>query len=126
MLLDEGDTFFPSDMAAHVANTHATVNFTAVKGAPDPLSLQHLDLLNELGGEDVYLTSNEELTRYPKYLNAKAPDSKTLQTKDAVSCVIVVVDKGEGVVDVFYMYFYTFNKGLEILGHEVGDHLGDW
>jgi hypothetical protein len=113
-------------MAIHVLNTHGTLNFTPIEGAPDRLSLQNLHLLNDLGGKEVYLTSNEDLFKMPEYLHAKAPDSKTLQTKDAVSCVVIVVDKGDGIMDAFYMYFYTFNQGPSVLGHELGDHLGDW
>lgn len=113
-------------MATHVASTHATLAFTKIDGAPDRLSLQNLNMLNDLGGESIYLTSNEELTKYPKYLHASEPDSATLQTKDAISCVVVVVDKGKGIMDAFYMYFYTFNQGPTVFGHELGDHLGDW
>ena len=40
--------------------------------------------------------------------------------------MIIVVDKGNGIVDAFYMYFYSFNQGPSVYGHELGDHLGDW
>jgi hypothetical protein len=85
-----------------------------------------LDTLNDLGGEDVYLTSNEDLGKIPNYLHGQAPNKKTLQTEEAVSTVVIVVDKGDGIVDAFYMYFYTFNQGPTVYGHELGDHLGDW
>lgn len=126
VLLDSNDKFFPSDMGIHLSQTHAAINFTTVTGAPDQLSLQNLHLLNDLGGENIYLTSNEDVKSFPKYLNAKAPDPKTLQTKDAKSCAVIVVDKGNGVMHAFYMYFYTFNQGPTAMGHELGDHLGDW
>lgn len=130
VLLDNGDTFYPSDLATHVSSTHATLNFTPITGAPEKLSLDNLDALNELGGdsggESVYLTSTEPLVKIPKYLHGKKPDLKTLQTKDAVSAAVVVVDKGKGTMDAFYMYFYTFNQGPTVFGHELGDHLGDW
>ena len=113
-------------MAIHVSNTHGALNFTPIEGAPDRLSLHNLHLLNDLGGDKVYLTSNEELVSLPKYLHANKPDAKTLQTKDAISCVIIVVNKGNGIMDAFYMYFYTFNKGPTVLGYDIGDHLGDW
>lgn len=126
VLLDKSDTFYPSDMAIHISNTHGALNFTPIDGAPDRLSLQNLHLLNDLGGDEVYLTSNDELIKMPKYLHGKKPDSRTLQTTNAISCVIIVVDKGEGIVDAFYMYFYTFNQGPSVMSHELGDHLGDW
>lgn len=126
MSLDKEDIYYPSDIATHVVNTHATINFTAVRGAPKPLSLDNLHLLNELGGESIYLTSIENVIKLPKFLGGKKPDTKTLQTKDAFSCVIICVDKGNGILDAFYMYFYTFNEGPIGFGHRVGNHLGDW
>jgi len=113
-------------MAKHIANTHATTNFTAVKGAPSPLSLDNLDSLNELRGDSIYLTSTENVIQLPKFLKGKKPDVETLQTKDAISSVIICVEKGNGILDAFYMYFYTFNEGPTGLGHRVGNHLGDW
>lgn len=85
-----------------------------------------MDTLNDLGGKDIYLTSNKSLEKTPKYLFGQAPSTKTLQTEKAISAVIIVVEKGNGVVDAFYMYFYTFNQGPSVYGFELGDHLGDW
>jgi len=113
-------------MALHVASTHPTLNFTAIEGAPDHLTLDNLNGLNELGGEDVCLTSTATLTVLPKYLHGHAPNKNTLQTENAVSCVVALVNKEEGILDAFYMYFYTFNEGPNALGHRVGNHLGDW
>lgn len=113
-------------MALHIVNTHPTLNFTAIEGAPDDLTLDNLNDLNELGGEDVFLTSTAPLIEIPKYLHGKAPNKKTLQTENAISCVIALANKEEGVLDAFYIYFYTFNEGPTALGHTVGNHLGDW
>ena len=92
----------------------------------ESLTLDNLDSLNEKGGEEVYLSSNENLGTTPKYLHGQAPSKETLQTAKAVSTVVIVVDKGNGIVDAFYMYFYTFNQGPSVYGHEIGNHLGDW
>jgi hypothetical protein len=124
VLLEKGDKFFPSDLGLHLVNTHPAVNFTALD--VPPLGLIVLDKLNDLGGEDVYLTSNENLAKIPKYLHGQAPSKKTLQTEKAVSTVVIIVEKGAGIVDAFYMYFYTFNQGPSVYGYELGDHLGDW
>lgn len=124
VFLEKSDKFYPSDLGLHVASTHPAVNFAPVDVAS--LDLDSLDTLNDLGGEEVYLTSNENLATIPQYLHRQAPNKKTLQTENAVSAVIVVVEKGEGIIDAFYMYFYTFNQGPSVYGHELGDHLGDW
>jgi hypothetical protein len=112
-------------MAYHVSKTRPTFNFTSISQA-SPLTLDNLDSLNEFGGKEVYLTSRSDVTKLPKYLHGQKPNAKTLQTEGAVSCVIIVVDKGNGIVDAFYMYFYSFNQGPSVYGHELGDHLGDW
>jgi len=40
--------------------------------------------------------------------------------------VLVVVDKGHGVVDAFWFYFYSFNLGNVVLNVRFGNHVGDW
>ncbi|PBP16503.1 vacuolar protein sorting-associated protein 62 [Diplocarpon rosae] len=102
------------------------VNFTAVAGAPSPLTLDNLNSLNDLGGESVFLSSKEDLVMLPEFLKGQAPDPKSLATTGAKSCAVIVVAKGSGLVDAFYMYFYALNDGPSALGHQVGSHLGDW
>lgn len=126
VFLDTHDLYFPSDLAIHLKNTHPEVNFTKIDHGSDPLTLENLDSINNLGGKDIFLTSNDDVTQLPDYLHGNLPDSKTLKTVDARSCAVVVADKGNGIKDAFYMYFYTFNQGPSVSGHELGDHLGDW
>ncbi|EEH18924.2 hypothetical protein PABG_01243 [Paracoccidioides brasiliensis Pb03] len=40
--------------------------------------------------------------------------------------VLIVVDKGNGVVDAFWFYFYSFNLGNAVLNIRFGNHVGDW
>jgi hypothetical protein len=126
VFLEKTDAFYPSDLAVHLANMHPTLNFTPVADAADPLTLENLNTLNDHGGAEIYLASNEDITKTPKFFHGNRPHSKTLQTKHAISCVVIVADKGNDVVDAFYMYFYTFNQGPSISGYELGDHVGDW
>lgn len=124
--LHRDDAYFPSDMAKHLENTHPTINFTALTGGPDPLTLDNLNELNKLGGEDIFLSSIEDVTTLPKFLHGQEPNPVTYRTDNAKSCVVIVVDKGDGIIDAFYMYWYIFNDGPSALGHQVGNHLGDW
>lgn len=126
VFLDRGDPYFPSDMATHLKHTHPTKDWKNITDAVRPLDLDNLHTLNDEGGKDVYLTSTVDLITLPPFLKGQKPDPKTLQTAGAISCVIIVVDKGSGITDAFFMYFYTYNKGPAALGHEVGNHLGDW
>lgn len=42
-------------------------------------------------------------------------------TGDKKTGVIVVVDKGEGVVDAFYFYLFAFNWGGVVLEKQLGE-----
>ena len=126
VFLDKGDLFYPSDLVTHVSNTHPELNHTTIKDTPERLTLDNLNILNDVGGDKVYLTSTENLIKLPNYLKGEPPNKKTLQTGNAISCVIALAEKADGILDAFYIYFYTFNEGPTALGHRVGNHLGDW
>lgn len=40
--------------------------------------------------------------------------------------VLVVIDKGDGIVDAFWFYFYSFNLGNMVFNIRFGNHVGDW
>jgi hypothetical protein len=40
--------------------------------------------------------------------------------------VLVTVDKGNGIVDAFWFFFYSFNLGNVVLNVRFGNHVGDW
>lgn len=87
------------------------MNFAAVPNAPNPLTLDNLNSL----GNDAYLTSNDDITKNPAWLNGVKPDGSG-KTQNAVSAAIIVNDKGNGNVDAFYMYFYAFDWGGIVAG----------
>lgn len=39
---------------------------------------------------------------------------------------LVVVDKGDGVVDAFWFFFYSYNLGNTVFNVRFGNHVGDW
>ena len=125
MWLYSAETYYPSDIGAQLVHTKPEDNFTVVTKAPSPLTLNNLNALNGLDGANIYLTSVNDITTNPGWLNGVRPDS-TGKTNGAVSTAIIVNDHGSGLVDVFYMYFYAYNRGNVLLGQEVGDHVGDW
>ena len=87
------------------------------------MTLSNLDQLNTPNGSQVYLTSNEDVTTNPAWLNGVKPDSAG-KSGDAVSCAIITNDRGNGELDAFYMYFYAYNWGGIVLGSLVDDHVG--
>ncbi|KAL2422039.1 Vacuolar protein sorting-associated protein 62 [Exophiala dermatitidis] len=40
--------------------------------------------------------------------------------------VLIAVDKGHGIVDAFWFFFYSFNLGNVVLNVRFGNHVGDW
>ncbi|KAJ5102829.1 hypothetical protein N7532_003358 [Penicillium argentinense] len=40
--------------------------------------------------------------------------------------ILVVMDKGNGVVDAFWFFFYSFNLGNTVVNVRFGNHVGDW
>ena len=123
--IESKDTHFPSDIGAQLVHTKPKLNFTDITDAPSPLTLENLASLNALGDKNVYLTSVDDVTTNPAWLNGVKPDGSG-KTEGAVSCAVIVTDRGDGRVDVFYMYFTAYNEGPPVLGQSVGNHVGDW
>lgn len=130
--LDQNDPYFPSDIQAQLDHTNPELNFTALNDIPSGLSLDNLAQLNALAGCttfsncNIYLTSKDNVTADPQWLHGVEPDPVTGETVGAKSCAIIVNDHGNGIVDAFYMYFYAFNLGLQVLNQTQDDHVGDW
>ncbi|PYI23408.1 hypothetical protein BO99DRAFT_375639 [Aspergillus violaceofuscus CBS 115571] len=40
--------------------------------------------------------------------------------------ILLVMDKGNGIVDAFWFFFYSFNLGNVVLNVRFGNHVGDW
>ena len=123
--LHSSDPYRPADIGNQLAQTHPLVNYMAMSGGPQPLTLENLHELNNVGGKDVYLTSMANVENSPSWIRGVEPDSAG-KTNGAVSCAIIVNDHGNGLVDVFYMYFYAFDYGGTYFGFTIGNHVADW
>jgi hypothetical protein len=40
--------------------------------------------------------------------------------------ILIVVDKGNGIVDAFWFFFYSYNLGNRVFNVRFGNHIGDW
>lgn len=40
--------------------------------------------------------------------------------------VLILVDKGAGIIDAFWFFFYSYNLGQTVLNIRFGNHVGDW
>ncbi|KAK3110714.1 Vacuolar protein sorting-associated protein 62 [Teratosphaeriaceae sp. CCFEE 6253] len=58
-----------------------------------------------------------------------APDKPAPQPrfgKSNAPAILVVVDKGNGTIDAFWFFFYSFNQGQKVFNIRFGNHVGDW
>jgi hypothetical protein len=63
------------------------------------------------------------MTRLRLQSRGHKPDADGYSNAPAV---LVVVDKGHGIVDAFWFFFYSYNLGQTVLGTRFGNHVGDW
>ena len=54
------------------------------------------------------------------------PKKQDMGGRSNAPAVLIVVDKGNGVVDAFWFYFYSFNLGNKVFNIRFGNHVGDW
>ncbi|RMZ90108.1 hypothetical protein DV736_g2660, partial [Chaetothyriales sp. CBS 134916] len=57
---------------------------------------------------------------------ATKPDEKIRGGKSDAPAVLVTVNKGHGIVDAFWFFFYSFNLGNVVFNVRFGNHVGDW
>ncbi|KAF1834183.1 hypothetical protein BDW02DRAFT_579811 [Decorospora gaudefroyi] len=122
--LHSDDEYCPTDLQTFLNHVTPRVDFNQVSGPSNPLTTSNLDQM----GSDVWLTSNDDVTKNPQWIKGTKPDAKG-KTNGATTAAIIVNDKGNGNVDAFYMYFYAYNYGGEVLGWSelnFGNHVGDW
>ncbi|KAF2711734.1 hypothetical protein K504DRAFT_489547 [Pleomassaria siparia CBS 279.74] len=134
LYLSSKDPYRPSSLSTHLAHTTPKTGFIDEPIPSPPLTLHNLDQLNNTSsqGADVYLTSVDDVTTNPKWLEGVVVDEGggIGDEGEGKTGVTIVVEKGMGkegkVVDVFYFYFFSFNWGGVVLGNQLGDHVGDW
>ena len=143
------EQFWPCDLKEHLFHVTPELNYTPIQGLPQ-LNLTNLDQLNQFEeGRHVFLTSNDNVEDRPDWLSgqinipddytddAKPNDSASHPRKDKSSnqshgghsdapAVLLTVDKGDGIVDAFWFFFYSYNLGNLVFNIRFGNHIGDW
>ncbi|KAF1840268.1 vacuolar sorting-associated protein-like protein [Cucurbitaria berberidis CBS 394.84] len=51
---------------------------------------------------------------------------KVVGGRSDAPAVLIVVPKGDGVVDAFWFFFYSYNLGNAVFNIRFGNHVGDW
>ncbi|GEQ67080.1 hypothetical protein JCM33374_g743 [Metschnikowia sp. JCM 33374] len=122
------ERYFPYDIKNYVE--HFTAKFsngTVINGTDNGrLNITMLEHLPKTA--DIFLTSNENFDLDPEWITGlkNKPSLRNGEIKDAPA-TLIVVDKGNGWVDAFWFYFYSFNLGPFVMGSgPYGNHVGDW
>lgn len=143
------EQFWPCDIKEHLFHVTPELNYTPIRGLPQ-LNLSNLDQLNQFEkGRHVFLTSNDNVEERPDWLGGQInipddfrDDSKTAHSKSRATsarlrkqshgghsdapAVLLTVDKGDGIVDAFWFFFYSYNLGNVVFNIRFGNHIGDW
>ena len=133
------ERYLPYDISKYVTNFRpAWRNGTTIeisgKDANDPmyknqkLHLKDLEHLPKSDNELVFLTALSDFDKDPAWITGEMnkPNLYNGEIKDAPA-VLIVADKGDGWVDAYWFYFYSFNLGPYVMGFgPFGDHIGDW
>ena len=147
------EKFWPCDIAEHLFHVTPELDYTPIQGRAQNMNLTNLDKLNEFEeGRHVYLTSDDNVEERPDWLGGQKniPDDFTEERRmpyirgarsrpgrkkfagqshggrSDAPAVLVTVDKGKGIVDAFWFYFYSYNLGNVVFNVRFGNHVGDW
>ena len=125
--LNSGESWWPSDIATHLANVVPEINFTPVDGfqtaGQTQLTLASLCTVNATA----YLTSKDNVDDSPAWqLSSYGKPATADGGYSAAPGTIIAVQKNATWVDVFYFTFFSYNHGGAVLGIQFDDHVGDW
>lgn len=124
------EKYLPYDIKKFVTNLHMEYeNGTIVAGTEKHMTIKKLSEISEQQETiDMFMTSNSDFDADPDWITGikNKPSLVNGEIKDAPA-VLIVVDKGNGWVDAYWFYFYSFNLGPFVMGNgPYGNHVGDW
>ncbi|CDK29297.1 unnamed protein product [Kuraishia capsulata CBS 1993] len=126
------ERYLPYNVEKFVSNFHACFrNGSLVPGGESPLKLQQLEELDKhIVDYDtaIFMTADSDFDKDPEWITGKhnIPNVYDGAIEDAPA-TLIVVDKGNGWVDAYWFFFYSFNLGPFVMGcGPYGNHVGDW
>ncbi|EFP80510.2 uncharacterized protein PGTG_06466 [Puccinia graminis f. sp. tritici CRL 75-36-700-3] len=135
--LHSDEVFWPSDLNQHFDNVQPQINFTTLESylvsaqtTQDFLGSNNLQSIEPTQQEITYLSSKQPIFDLDKasWLRGVGPPDQS--GRSAAASIIIAVDKtqqvGPGWVDVFYLFFYSYNRGNYFYNNRFGDHVADW
>lgn len=141
---DDDDEYFPGvrrPSRPDKYNPDSEVWYEVGKGSPTDLGGDRIDpdrkaifrpeLTNE--GEEMVQIEPEDVSKGEKKKNQfriheprSTSDKRKRGGRSDAPAILVAVDKGEGIVDAFWFFFYCFNLGNTVFNVRCGNHVGDW
>ncbi|RAK87045.1 vacuolar sorting-associated protein [Aspergillus costaricaensis CBS 115574] len=111
----------PGDTPEERSQWYDTGRLSSSKGEDDSWSPEDLGYLRpeDLADEDVRTELRKRFGGEPIHVEKTGGRSNA-------PAILLVMDKGHGVVDAFWFYFYSFNLGNVVLNVRFGNHVGDW
>ena len=140
--LDQDETYWPGDMGEHLPHTIPELDYVPIQEMlQTTLNLTNLDQLNQFNkGRHVFLTSKDDVQEHPDWLLGeknipeemiKGAGKVQVSTipkggKSSAPVVLITAAKENGILDAFWFFFYSFNRGNSVFNIRWGNHVGDW
>lgn len=107
---------------------HAGVGDTKTVGGNRPVPNQDDPVISTVGLEGEALAPESQASKSASGLRSRqVRSSKAISGgKSSAPATLIVVDKGNGIIDAFWFYFYSYNLGNKVGGMHFGNHIGDW
>ncbi|CAG5158919.1 uncharacterized protein ALTATR162_LOCUS5319 [Alternaria atra] len=108
---------------------HVGVGDTRDRGGirPDPTAPGLPVPSNTLEGDELVDDNDDKHWRSElRYRRRSFTGKKVVGGRSDAPVPLVVVDKGDGVVDAFWFFFYSYNLGNAVFNIRFGNHVGDW
>ncbi|KAK6199361.1 uncharacterized protein RJT21DRAFT_131100 [Scheffersomyces amazonensis] len=124
------ERYLPYDIKSYIKEFRVEFpNGTVVPGTEEDMNIKKFgDLAKLYDTDELYLMSNSDFSLDPNWITGikNKPSLIDGEIKDAPA-TLIVVDKGNGWVDSYWFYFYSFNLGPFVMGSgPYGNHVGDW
>lgn len=117
------EQYWPSHISEHLEHVTPELDFTPLQ-ASEHVELSNLSSLNRYDyAKNIYLTSKDNPEDKPAWLLSEK--NIPVAGRSDAPAVLIVVDKGDGIVDAFWFFFYSFNQG-NVVFFRFGNHVGDW
>jgi hypothetical protein len=107
---------------------HVGVGDTRGRGGirPDPTAPGLPIPSKTLEGDELVDDNDKHWRSELRYARRSFTGKKVVGGRSDAPVPLVVVDKGDGVVDAFWFFFYSYNLGNAVFNIRFGNHVGDW